>query len=63
MHPMAYFRGPAPAVFNSDIIISTPAPPRVYTSMTSIETPTIEKPTIRKTFPETWIWDEVNMDG
>lgn len=29
----------------------------------AMSAPTIFPPKLRKTFPETWIWDNVNKDG
>lgn len=59
---LAYFRGSG--ALNRDIIISSPAPPPIlYTSVASVEKPSVEKPIVRKLFPETWIWDEINMNG
>lgn len=40
-----------------------PGPSPIVNKVESVSAPFVSPPKLRKSFPETWIWENVNEDG
>lgn len=60
MNPISRLRGGL-LKFNTQVILDSPVESVDDSIQPEVESP--KSPKVRKEFPETWIWDDVNEEG